>query len=166
MMTGAALALILKLVSMEEAYQAIEWRAIFLIAGMYAVSLAMVQTGMASLLGHQLIKIFSPFGTTGIAAGAYLLSGILSQFMGGQVTAFVTGPITISAAISMQANPQAVAVATAIGCSAAFLTPMAHPVNILMIGPANYKLSDFLRVGIPLTIISFIMLLVGLFLFW
>jgi di/tricarboxylate transporter len=107
-----------------------------------------------------------PFGPLGLAAGAYLLTALLTQFLGGQVTAFVTGPVTISAAIHMGINPQAVAVATAIGCSASFLLPMAHPVNIIMIAPANYKFSDFFRAGWLLSILSFVMLLVGLALFW
>jgi len=72
----------------------------------------------------------------------------------------------ISAAIHLQISPQAVAVATAIGCSASFLTPIAHPVNILMIAPANYEFKDFIRVGWGLTIVSFVMLLVGLVIFW
>jgi di/tricarboxylate transporter len=78
----------------------------------------------------------------------------------------VTGPITISAAISMGVNPQAIAVATAIGCSASFFTPLAHPVNILMIAPANYTFGDFFRIGWKLTLLSFVMLLVGMILFW
>ena len=166
MLAGAVLTILLNVVNMEEAYRAVEWQAVFLIAGMYAVSLAIVQTGLADLLGKNLLVLAQPMGSLGIAMGAYLLTALLTQFMGGQVTALVTGPITISAAIRMGVNPQAVAVATAIGCSASFLTPMAHPVNILMIGPANYKFSDFFRVGWMLTIISFIMLLVGLMMFW
>lgn len=165
-LAGAVLILLLKVVSMEEAYHSIEWQAIFLIAGMYAVSLAMVQTGLANLLGQWMLALVTPFGGLGLAGGAYLLTALLTQFMGGQVAALVTGPVVISAALSIGANPQAIAVATAIGCSASFLTPMAHPVNILMIAPANYKFSDFFRAGWLLTIISFAMLLVGLSLFW
>lgn len=165
-LVGAVLTLLFNILSMEEAYRSIEWQAVFLIAGMYAVSQAMVQTGLADLIGSKLIGLFSPFGPLGIAAGAYLLSTILTQFMGGQVTALVTGPITISAAIVMGVNPQAVAVSTAIGCSSSFLTPMGHPLNILMIAPANYKFKDFLRAGWQLTLICFIMLLIGLAIFW
>jgi di/tricarboxylate transporter len=163
---GALLIILLHIVTMEEAYRAVEWQAIFLITGMYAVSLAMVQTGLADLLGKTLLGIVLPLGPLGVAAGGYLLSALLTQFMGGQVTALVTGPVVISAAISMGANPHAAAVATAIGCSASFLTPMAHPVNIIMLAPANYKFSDFPRIGWPLTVLSFLMLIVGLILFW
>jgi di/tricarboxylate transporter len=166
MLGGAALAVLLNILTMEEAFQSIEWQAIFLIAGMYAVSLAMVQTGLADLLGRGMIAVARPLGPLGIASGAYLLTALLTQVMGGQVTALVTGPVTISAALSIGANPHAVAVATAIGCSASFLTPMAHPVNILMIAPANYKFSDFFRAGWLLTIVSFITLLIGLSIFW
>jgi di/tricarboxylate transporter len=163
---GAILILLLNVITVEEVYRSIEWQAIFLIAGMYAVSLAMVQTGLAGMLGKSLLDLVTPFGPLGLAGGAYLLTAILTQFMGGQVSALVTGPVVISAALSTGVNPQAVAVATAIGCSASFFTPLAHPVNILMIAPANYKFSDFLRAGWLLTLLSFLMLLVGLSLFW
>jgi di/tricarboxylate transporter len=166
MLTAAILTLILKILPVEETYLSIEWQAVFLIAGMYSVSLSMVQTGLARLLGQSLIQVVLPLGPLGVAAGAYLLSALLTQVMGGQVTALVTGPITIAAAISLGVNPQAVAIATAVGCSASFFTPMAHPVNILMVAPANYQFSDFFRAGWPLTVLSFVMLLVGLVLFW
>ena len=166
MLAGAILVFLTGLLSVQEAYQSMEWRAIFLIAGMYAVSIAMVQTGLATLIGAGVINLVRPFGPLGLAAGAYLLTAALTQVMGGQVTVLVTGPIAISAAISMGTNPQAVAVAAAIGCSASFLTPLAHPVNILMIGPGNYRFADFFRIGWLLTVISFIMLIVGMALFW
>jgi di/tricarboxylate transporter len=158
--------LVTRIITMEEAYQTVEWQAVFLVAGMYAVSLAMVQTGLAANLGSLVIQTVRPFGPLGLAAGAYLLTSLLTQVMGGQVAALVTGPVVISAAIGMGTSPQAIAVATAIGCSASFLTPLAHPVNILMIAPANYTFGDFFRVGWLLTIISFIMLLVGMVVFW
>ncbi|MGA9347795.1 MAG: SLC13 family permease [Anaerolineae bacterium] len=166
MLAAALLLLITGMLSMEEAYQGVKWQAIFLIAGMYSVSLAMVNTGLAKWIGEVMVAIVTPLGPLGLGAGAYLLTAALTQVMGGQVTALVTGPITISAAISLRASPQAVAVATAIGCSASFFTPLAHPVNILMIAPANYKFEDFFHIGWRLTIVCFVMLLVGLIVFW
>ncbi|HUH95948.1 MAG TPA: SLC13 family permease [Anaerolineales bacterium] len=166
MLASAVVALLAGKLSMQEAYHSVEWQAIFLIAGMYVVSDAMVETGLADLVGNLMLPWVMPFGALGLAAGAYVLSSILTQIIGGQVTALITGPITISAAIHTGVNPQAIAVATAIGCSACFLTPFAHPVNILMIAPGNYAFGDFFRSGWMLTIISFIMLLVGMTLFW
>jgi di/tricarboxylate transporter len=166
MLGGAVLIFLVGLFSPEEAYRVIEWRAIFLIAGMYSVSTAMVQTGLAQVVGQVVINVVAPFGALGLAAGIYLLTTALVQIMGGQVAALVTGPIAISAALHLNINPQAMAVVTAIACSASFLTPIAHPVNILMIGPANYKFGDFFRLGWGLTLLSFAALLVGLKLFW
>ena len=163
---GAVLSILLKVINLDEAYQSIEWQAIFLVAGMYAVSQSMVQTGLAGLVGDKMFIIVEPFGGLGIAAGTYLLTALLTQVMGGQVTALISGPIAISAAISMGVNPQAIAVATAIGCSASFLTPLAHPVNLMVIQPGGYQFSDFFKVGWILTIICFLVLMVGMKLFW
>jgi di/tricarboxylate transporter len=96
----------------------------------------------------------APYHGIGLEAGAYLLTAFLTQIIGGQVVPLVAGPITIAA------------VATAIGCSAAFLTPVAHPVNLLVIGPGNYQFKDFFRVGLPLTLLCFATLVVGMLLFW
>jgi di/tricarboxylate transporter len=166
MLAAAVFALLTGRLTMEESYRAVEWQAVFLIAGMFVVSDAMVETHLADLLGRVMINLVDPIGPLGLAAGAYILTAILTQFMGGQVTALVTGPVTISAAIHMGVSPQAIAVATAIGCSASFFTPLAHPVNILMIAPGNYQFGDFFRSGWLLTIISFGMLLAGMILFW
>ncbi len=166
MLAGAMLLILTRVLDMEEAYQAVEWQAIMLIAGMYSVSLAMVNTGLAQMIGDWMLSLVTPLGPLGLAGGAYVLTSLLTQVMGGQVTVLVTGPITISAAISLHTDPQAVAVATAIGCSASFFTPIAHPVNILMIAPANYQFRDFFHIGWRLTIVCFIVLIIGLILFW
>jgi len=136
------------------------------VAGMAAASYAMVQTGLAAQLGQALTAAARPLGPLGLAGGAFLLSALLTQVMGGQVTALVSGPVVISAALQMGVNPQAAAVAAAIGCSAAFLTPFAHPVNLLMLSPGAYTPADFLRVGWKLLLLSFGLLLVGMWLFW
>lgn len=166
MLTVAVAVVLLGLLTMEEAYRSVEWQAIFLIAGMVTVSMAMVHTGLAKAAGDLMVSLFAPFGGLGLAAGAFLLSSLLTQVMGGQVTALVTGPIAISAAITLGIDPQPIAVATATGCSVSFLSPLAHPVNILMIAPANYTFGDFFRIGWPLTLISFVVLMLGMVLFW
>jgi len=165
-LAGALVLVFSRIIRMEEAYRAVEWNAVFLIAGMYPASIAIVQTGLAESIGHQLLLRFSGFGPLGLAGAAYLLSAILTQVMGGSVAVLVATPIAISAAIASHANPQAIAVAAAIGCSASFLTPISHPVNALVIAPANYRFNDFLRAGWPLMIISFVGVLLGMVLFW
>lgn len=166
-MLGAALAIILtQTLKMDEVYASMEWNALFLIAGLYPASQAVVNTGAAALIGQQVVQWVAPLGGLGLAGGAYLLSAALTQIMGGQVTAFVTAPITISAAIALGVNPQAIAIATAMGCSASFITPISHPVNILVVGAGGYTLRDFVRVGLGLLAVCFVLLLIGMRAFW
>ncbi|MBX3061577.1 MAG: SLC13 family permease [Anaerolineae bacterium] len=166
MVAAAAALLTLGLIQPDEAYGAIKWRAIFLIAGTISVSLAMVQTNLAQMIGDNVVRLAEPFGPLGLVAGTYVLSAVLTQVMGGQISPLVVGPIAISAAIQLGVNPQAIAVVTAISGSVSFITPLSHPVNILMIAPANYRFSDFVKSGWALTIICFIALMIAIPLFW
>jgi di/tricarboxylate transporter len=95
-----------------------------------------------------------------------MLTVLVTQIIGGQVTALVIGPIAITSALQLGVSPQATSVVVAIGCSTAFLTPIAHPVNVLMMGPAGYSFSDFFKVGLGMTLTTFIMLMLGMALFW
>jgi len=165
-LAAAVLALLLGLLPIQEVYRSIEWQVIFFIAGLYAASLSMINTGLAGLMGQSVIQLLSHSGALGLAGAVFLLSAVLTQFMGSQATAFVIGPIAISAALHLGTNPQAIAVAAAIGCSASFLTPTAHPVNLIMMNPGSYRFGDFFRVGSGLLLVTFLVLLAGMVLFW
>lgn len=166
MLGGALVALVLGLLTPEETYRSVEWRTIFLIAGMYSISSALTYTGLAELFGHVVVGGVARFGGLGLAAGVYLLTMAFTQVMGGQVTALVTGPIAISAALAYDVNPQAIAVVVAMACNAATLTPIAHPVNLLVMVPGRYQFRDFFRIGWRIMLLSFIVLMIGLRLFW
>jgi len=164
---GAALIAIASgLVNMQEAYRVIGWQVIFVVGGMYSVSLALVNSGLAASAGSILSRSADLIGPIGLAGSSFLIASILSQIMGGQFEMLMTGPIAISAAIQYGINPQAIILAVAIGCSNSFLTPMAHPANLLMMAPAGYKITDFLRIGWRMFLLVLIMLLVGMILFW
>jgi di/tricarboxylate transporter len=165
-LTAALLGLLLGLLPIQEAYRSIQWEVIFFIAGMYAASLGMINTGLAALIGRAVVHLIGNASPLVFAALVFLLSAALTQFMSSQAAAFVVGPIAIAAAIHLNTNPQAIAVACAIGCSASFLTPMAHPVNLIVMGPGNYRFGDFFRVGWGLTIVVLLALLAGMILFW
>ena len=165
MLFGSVLIVLLGQVSLDEVYRSIHWQTVFIIAGLSALSTAIIESGLANRIGD-LIQPLSSLGLPVFATGMYFLSALFTQIIGGQVAALVTGPIAIGAAISVGLNPRAIAVATAIGCSASFLSPLAHPVNILMIGPANYTFRDFFRIGIWLSLLSMLMLTIGMILFW
>lgn len=166
MLAGMTALVVAGCLTMQDAYRAVEWRVIFLIAGMLPISIAMSDTGLAARIGQWMVDATAAYGDLALVAGLFVLTTIVTQIIGGQVTALVIGPIAISAALQVGVNPQAVAVAVAIGCSTAFLTPIAHPVNILMMGPAGYTFGDFFKVGAGITLVTFIALMLGMMLFW
>lgn len=166
MMIGVAAMALTGCINLDDAYRGIGWRVIFLIAGMLPISIAMVNTGLATRIGSAIVALTAPYGALALVGGLFLLTMLITQVIGGQVTALVVGPIAVTAAVQTGVDAQAVAVAVAIACSAAFLTPIAHPVNVLMMGPGSYTPRDFLKVGSGMTIVTFVTLLVGMRLFW
>ncbi len=153
-------------INLDEAYRAIEWRVVFLIAGMLPLSTAMIHTGLAVRLGSALVDALAPFGPLALVAGLFVLTMLITQAVGGQTAALMVGPVAVTSAVQLGVNPQATAVAVAIACSAAFLTPIAHPVNVLMMGPGGYTFGDFLKIGLGMTAVTFLGLLAGMHLFW
>jgi di/tricarboxylate transporter len=166
MLLGAVMMILSGCLTMDEAYRAVEWRVVFLIAGMSPLSTALINTGLGERIGDLVASSLIPYGGLAILSGVFLLTTLITQVMGGQIASLVIGPIAIGAAIQAGINPQAMAVAAAIACSTAFLLPTAHPVNVLMMGPGGYKASDFFKVGVAMSVITFVMLLVGMRVFW
>ncbi len=166
MLAAALILLLMGLVTMEEAYQSIQWRALFLIAGMMSVSTAMFYTGLANLIGNSIVKIVAPWGSTGLLIGTILGTAGLSQLIGSQIAPLITGPIFISAAIKLGINTQAIAVVTGISTAIFFLTPLSHPVHLIMMSPANYRFKDFFKIGIWVSMVCFITLIIATKIFW
>jgi di/tricarboxylate transporter len=160
---GAVLLILMGCMTINEAYQAIEWKAIFLIAGMWPLSIAIQQTGLASTLVNQLLKVTGQVPPIVMVAIFLFLAMLLTQLMSGQISAIVLIPLAITAATTMNINPQALAMAVALGCSLAFLTPMGHPVNIMVMNPGGYSFKDYLKVGAPLTVLAFMTILLGIY---
>lgn len=133
---------------------------------MLPLSIAMVNTGLANRISLVVIDALSPYGSLALLGGLVLLTMAIVQVVGSQVTAVIVGTIAVNTALEIGMDPRAVAVAVAIACSAAFLTPIAHPGNVLMMGPGGYRPSDFTRVGIGMIIITFVMLMFGMIVFW
>ena len=166
MIIGVAAMALTGCINLDEAYRGISWRVIFLIAGMLPISLAMINTGLAERVGTALVAAIAPWGPFGLISGLFVLTVLVTQVIGGQVTALIIGPIAVTTAIKLGVDAQAVAVAVATACSAAFLTPVAHPVNILMMGPGNYSPGDFFKVGSGILVVTFVTLLAGMWIFW
>ncbi len=166
MLAGAAAMVLTRCLRMEEFYAAVDWRTIFLVAGMLPLSLALTETGLADRVGAFLEMSLMNASPLLLFAVNALLTMLVVQVIGGQVTPLLVGPIAINAALQMGVDPRAMAVAVAMACSLAFITPISHPVNILMMGPGGYKFSDFSKVGLGMTIVTLLTMLLGFSLLW
>lgn len=159
MLAGALLTVLAGILTMDQAYTAIEWRSVFLVAGMLPLGLAMTKSGAAGWLADGLIRLAGPAGPLALLAAVFLLAVALTQAMNGAAVATVVAPIAIGAAQQTRLDPRALAMAVALASSMAFLTPLGHPVNVLVMGPGGYRFKDFFRVGWPLLIISFVLVM-------
>ena len=166
MMVGALCMVVTECLTMDEAYRSVEWKTVFLVAGMLPAGIALTKSGAAAWLGELLITRLMTWGPLALAGGMLVLATLLTQVISGQVTAVVLTPIAVATAQQMGAEPRAIAMAVAMGCSMVYMTPTGHPVNVFVMGPGGYSFRDFLRVGLPLTLIGFAITLVMLPIFW
>jgi di/tricarboxylate transporter len=165
---GGAVAMILTgCLNMDEAYSSMDWKAIFLIAGLWPLSTAINSSGLSNQIVDSLLYISknqSPFILVSILL---LVTLILTNIMAGQAAVpIILAPIGLTLAQSTGLDPRILLMTIAMGCSLAFPTPIGHPVNVLVMGSGGYTYKDFLKVGFPLTVFLFFVILVGLHLFW
>jgi len=166
-LAGTSLLLLTGCVSMDDGYRAIEWKAIFLIAGMWPLGTALVSTGLADVAANGLLSLARGMPSLALAAILLVVAGALSQVIGGQVAVpILLAPIAVAIGHETGADPRGLAMAVALGSSLGFLTPVGHPVNTLVMGPGGYATRDFLRVGGVLLLILVPLILAGLHLFW
>jgi len=151
---GSLLLVLVGCLTMEEAYKAIEWRIIFLLAGVLTLGVALEKSKAAELLSNKLVEYAGDWGGPVILLSAFFLfTSVLTGAMSNNATAALLAPIAIAAANTMGANPRPFLVAVTIAASASFMTPVGYQTNTLIYGPGQYRFIDFLKVGTPLNII-------------
>lgn len=163
---GATVMVLTGVLSMEEAYRYIDWKSVFLIAGMLPLGIALQQTGAAELIAQGLLNAAGKLGPFGIMGGLFLLTAVTSQIMPNAAVTVLMAPIAISASMELGISPLPFAMIVAISASSSFLSPVAHPANSLIMGPGGYRVTDFIKVGIPLTIVILLITLLILPFFW
>jgi di/tricarboxylate transporter len=166
MLAGALLMVLLRVLDMDQAYHAIEWKSVFLVAGMLPLGTALAKTGAAALLSTALINTLGQSGIMILLAGLVGLTILFTQVMNGAAVAAIMAPIAIQIAQTFGADPRALAMAVALATSVAFITPLGHPVNALVMGPGGYAFRDYAKVGLLLTMVIFAVILFFLPLFW
>jgi di/tricarboxylate transporter len=166
MLTGALAMVLLGVLDMDQAYRAVEWRSVFLVAGMIPLGTALAKTGAAGVLGNTLTNTLGSHGEMVLLAGLIGLTILFTQVMNGAAVAAIMAPIGIQMAQMMGVDPRSIAMGVALATSVAFITPLGHPVNVLVMGPGGYKFADYAKVGFLLTLIIFSVIMVFLPIFW
>ena len=167
---GALLAGVLMIVSgcltVDDAYLAVEWKAFFLMAGMLPLGTALQKTGVANFLVERLVNAMGGLGPQGLLAGIFLFNLVASQVMSSVVAAALIAPIAVGTARVAGADPRAFLVAVAVSGTLAFITPISHEANVLVMGPGGYRFTDYARVGIPLALLLSVVSIFLLPVFW
>ncbi len=150
----AALAMILTgCVSIDEAYEAVDWKSIVLVAGMIPMSIALEKVGLVNLISEWLINSLGNYGPLIVLAGLFGITSLFTQVLSNTATTVLIAPIGLSAAQKLGIQPYAFMMGIAIAASMAFATPVASPVNTLVMGSGSYRFVDYLKIGVPLILI-------------
>jgi len=160
MLSGAVAMVLIRTLSMDQAYRAIDWRSLFLVAGMLPVGVALNKTGASTLFASAILSSLGGAGHLALLAGFVLLTVALTQVINGAAAVTVIAPIAIITAQQVGMDPRSVAMAVALASSMAFMSPLGHAVNVMVMGAGGYTFKDYARVGIPLTILLVAILLI------
>jgi di/tricarboxylate transporter len=163
---GGTIMVLTGCLNMEQAYRSIDWRAIFLIAGMLPLGTAMQESGAATYLANQVMDLLGDAGPWPVIMGLYILTAMATMIIPTAALVVLMSPIVLSAMSDMGVRPETAMMAVAMAASASFTSPISHPANILVMGPGGYRFVDYLKVGVPLTIVVFITVMVLLPILW
>jgi len=150
----------------EEAYESIEWKVLFLIFGMLALGVALEKTKGAEFIAHGLIRGLGSLGPIAVLAAIVVGASVLTSFLSNNAVAVLLTPIVIQAAVALRVSPRPFIIAVALGASACFATPIGYQTNTLVYGAGGYLFRDFIRVGMPLNIMLWILASALIPVFW
>jgi di/tricarboxylate transporter len=163
---GAALMVLCGCLSMDEAYRQIEWKAVFLIAGLLPLGTALDQTGAARLIAEGVVAFVGPFGPRAVMLGLVTLTFLATCFVPTAALVVLMAPIVLNTSSNMGLSPQALMMAVAMAASASLMTPISHPANILVMGPGGYRFMDYFKIGGLVTLAVLIVIIFVLPLLW
>jgi di/tricarboxylate transporter len=166
MVLGSVTMVLTGCLTMDEAYESIDWRTVFLVGGMLSLGIAMENTGTTEFLADNLLNLLGDFGPIGLLAGIYILSALITQPMSNAAAIVLIVPIAIDTALGLGVNHLTFTMAVVIGAATSFLSPVGHKANVLVFGPGGYKFADYPRVGALLTIALFVVSMIFLPIFW
>src|SRR5262249_42954568 len=137
-------------VRVSQAYPAVSWSTIGLVGGMIPLSVAMQQTGAAELIAQSLVRVVGDAGPYPLLIGLVAITAVLGQLISNMATALVVIPVAVSAAEAFGVSVRPLLMAVDVMAAAAFLTPVATPGNMMVMGPGGYRFGDYARFGLPM----------------
>jgi di/tricarboxylate transporter len=152
-LTGAALMVVTGCLSMERAYRAVEWRVIFLIAGMLPLGVAVQNTGAAQLAADLIISSAGHLGPRWVVAALFTVTVLATQIIPSSALVVLMAPIALGAARSLHISPDLLMMTIAMAASSNYASPFSHPAHMLVMGPGGYRFMDYIKIGVPLTIV-------------
>lgn len=163
---GVVLMILTGCITTEEAYNAVNWKIIVLLAGVIPLGLAMDKTGAGNLLAENLVSLLGDFGPRAMLAGFYLLTMSLSAIMSTNASAALVAPLAIQISNSIGVSPEPFVICVSYAASLTFLTPFGHHANTLIYGAGQYKFTDFIKVGLPINVIFWLLAVFLIPLIW
>lgn len=140
-------------VDFESAYRGIHWKSLILIVGMLPFSLALQRTGGVELAANALTAVTGEASPRVVLGAIFLITATLGLFISNTATAVLMAPVALAIAKDLGASPYPFAMIVALAASTAFMTPISSPVNTLVVGPGNYKFGDFVKIGVPFSLV-------------
>ncbi|MBN1310334.1 MAG: SLC13 family permease [Anaerolineae bacterium] len=162
---GAMLVFLTGCITPEEAYREVEWRILILVGCMLSLGVAMEYTGTAQFLAAQLLHMIGTASPIWLLTAFFVLTMLLTQPMSNQAAAAVVLPIALQTALQMGLNPRTFAIMIAVGASCSFITPL-EPSCMLVYGSGHYRFMDFIKIGLPLTVLIYLIAIGLVPLFW
>jgi di/tricarboxylate transporter len=163
---AAGATIVLGVLSMEQAYRAINWTTVVLVAALLPLSTAMFETGAADLVGGVLIGVVGDLGPYGLLAGLFVVTAVFGQLISNTATALIVIPIGVAAATELNVDIRPVLMSISVAAAAALLTPIATPVNLIAMGAAGYRFGDYWKLGMVVMIVFFIVAVLVVPIFW
>jgi di/tricarboxylate transporter len=149
-------------ISLDEAYQTIDWKSIVLVASMLPMSTALERVDLVNLAAQGVTVWLGPLGPLAVLAALFAITSLFSQVLSNTATTVLIAPIAFASATSLGVQPQAFLMAVALAASMAFASPVASPVNTLVMAAGDYRFSDYVRTGLPLILLALVVSILAL----